>query len=191
MKMDLKTLCLKVEAAVPTIRAQALPDQNQIIVTFTNRPDVEISLLTPYLQGQIKKGKLEPDDLATLLSSIEGIATQAGATNATTKSHDCPLILVHDAFADIGRWGKMRIHYLEQRAKMIGTKFMLTDEVLAEVRQIDAACDALFYELLQMEKETFGVNNSIKKEDPLRWVFLMRQATEAAEKKVVQRIIEH
>ena len=74
MKIDLETLCRKVEAAEPNARAKAVPEQNQIIVTFTNRPDVEIALLTPWYQMQIKKGWMESDDMAELLCMIERIA---------------------------------------------------------------------------------------------------------------------
>ena len=59
MKIDLENLCRKVEAAEPTARTRAVPEQNQIIVTFTNRPDVEVALLTPWDQMQIKRGWMD------------------------------------------------------------------------------------------------------------------------------------
>ena len=74
MKIDLETLCRKVEAAEPNVRAKAVPEQNQIIVNFTNRPDVEIALLTPWYQKQIKQGSFLKEDLTALLISIKRIA---------------------------------------------------------------------------------------------------------------------
>ena len=74
MKIDLETLCRKVEAAEPTARAKAVPEQNQIIVTFVNRPDVEIALLTPWYQMQFKKGWMDNEDIAELLVSTRQIA---------------------------------------------------------------------------------------------------------------------
>ena len=74
MKMDLETLCRRVEAAVPTARATAIPEATQIVVTFTNRPDVEVALLTPYLQAQIKKQQMHDEDMFALITSLVSIA---------------------------------------------------------------------------------------------------------------------
>ena len=74
MKMDLYTLCEKVEAT--TNAAVALPDEEntQVIVRFTNRPDVEINLLTPYAQMQIRGGHIDHNVLVDLLESVRRIA---------------------------------------------------------------------------------------------------------------------
>lgn len=48
--------------------------RHQVIVTFTNRPDVELALLTSYLQQQVKARKMEYDDRADLLRSVMKIA---------------------------------------------------------------------------------------------------------------------
>lgn len=74
MKIDLNALCDKVEAAVPTARATAVPEINQVIVSFTNRPNVELSLLTPSQQGLLKSNEISAEDLAELLLSIKRIA---------------------------------------------------------------------------------------------------------------------
>ena len=42
MRIDLETLCRKVEQAEPTAHCQPLPGNDQAVVTFDNRPDVEV-----------------------------------------------------------------------------------------------------------------------------------------------------
>ena len=74
MKIDLETLCRKVEAAEPNAKAKAVPEQNQIIVTFANRPEVEIALLTPWYQRQVKKGWMKNQDILELLFDIRRLA---------------------------------------------------------------------------------------------------------------------
>lgn len=74
MKMDLQTLCEKVQRAVPTARATAIPEMNQVIVTFTNRPDVEVALLTPNLQMQLRKGGLDEESFSALLFSVRRVS---------------------------------------------------------------------------------------------------------------------
>lgn len=74
MKMDLDTLCGKVEATALTAHAFPIVETNQIIVTFTNRPDIEIALLTPYAQQQLAAGRLDYELLADMLKSIRSVA---------------------------------------------------------------------------------------------------------------------
>ena len=73
MKMDLETLAKIVEEKVPTARAACIPQANQIVVTFTNRPDVEVALLTPWLQRKLKGNSLDSDELFSLLSEVKRI----------------------------------------------------------------------------------------------------------------------
>ena len=73
MKMDLKTLARGVEERVPTVRTICVPESNQIVVTFTNRPDIEVALLTPYYQRKVVNGDLRFIDLEELLNSLQSI----------------------------------------------------------------------------------------------------------------------
>ena len=73
MKMDLETLARIVEERVPTTRTVCVPEANQIIVSFTNRPDVEVALLTPYYQGAIKRNQLSGQDISELVSSVKAL----------------------------------------------------------------------------------------------------------------------
>lgn len=73
MKMNLETLARIVEERVPTAKATCEPEANQIVVTFTGRPDVEVALLTPWLQNKLKRNDLDSEDLFRLISDIQGI----------------------------------------------------------------------------------------------------------------------
>ena len=75
MRLDLETLCRKVEQAEPTAHCRLLPGNDQAVVTFDNRPDVEVSLLVPYAQKQIRGGYLDDDLYTDLLFSIRRIAS--------------------------------------------------------------------------------------------------------------------
>lgn len=76
MQIDLKTLCEKVEQAEPRARCHPLPTGDQALVTFTNRPDVEVWLLIPYAQQQIRTGHLDDDIYTDTLFTIRQIANQ-------------------------------------------------------------------------------------------------------------------
>ena len=74
MPMTLATLASKIESAVPEARCQVISAQGQIVVRFTNRPDVELSLLTPMQQRQLRDGYLDPDDYSELIFTLRKIA---------------------------------------------------------------------------------------------------------------------
>ena len=76
MRIDLHALCRKVEEIEPCARCHPLPSGDQAIVTFTNRPDVEVALLIPYAQQQIRKGHLDDDIYTDTLFTIKRIASQ-------------------------------------------------------------------------------------------------------------------
>lgn len=74
MPMTLAALASKIEKAVPEARCQILESQCQIVVRFTGRPDVELSLLTPMQQRQLQDGYLDPDDYSELVFTLRKIA---------------------------------------------------------------------------------------------------------------------
>lgn len=75
--MTLTALASNIEKAVPEARCQVLSAQGQIIVRFTNRPDVELTLLTSWEQRQLRDGFIDADLYSELLFSLRRIANQA------------------------------------------------------------------------------------------------------------------
>ena len=71
---DLEMLCNQLKQSVPTVITKAYPEYNQIIVGFSNRPDVEIALLTPYFQRKAKMGNLNNSDIDELIASVRRIS---------------------------------------------------------------------------------------------------------------------
>ena len=74
MKMDLETLAKIVEERVPMARATCVPEVTQIVVMFTNRPDVEVALLTPFQQKELKLGDFSSEELFEMVSTLSQIA---------------------------------------------------------------------------------------------------------------------
>lgn len=73
-EMTLSTLAGSIERAVPGSRCQVLPAQNQIVVRFDSRPDVELSLLTPMQQRELQDGSIDPDEYSEMLFTLRKIA---------------------------------------------------------------------------------------------------------------------
>ena len=74
MRAILERIAGGVEKAEPTAHCRIDPFSCQIIVSFDRRSDVEISLLTPMAQSQVKKGKIDQDLFSEMLFSVRKIA---------------------------------------------------------------------------------------------------------------------
>lgn len=70
----LTELAKKVETVETTAHCQIDSYGCQIIVRFDKRPDVEIALLNPMAQSQIKKGQIDKDLYSDILFSVKRIA---------------------------------------------------------------------------------------------------------------------
>ena len=74
MPMTLAALASNIEETVPEARCQVLSAQSQIVVQFTTRPKVELSLLTPMQQRQLRDGYFDPDDYSEMVFTLHKIA---------------------------------------------------------------------------------------------------------------------
>lgn len=70
----LTKLANKIESVEPSAHCLIDGYNCQIIATFDKRPDVEIAILTPAAQAQLKKGPLETEDYSDILFSVKRIA---------------------------------------------------------------------------------------------------------------------
>ena len=74
MREVLEQIAGGIERAEPTAHCRIDPFSCQIIVSFDRRRDVEISLLTPIAQSQVKRGKIDRDLYSEMLFSVRKIA---------------------------------------------------------------------------------------------------------------------
>ena len=72
--MTLEKLADVVERKIHTAQCEVIQAAMQIIVTFTNRPEVSIALLTPAYQKALCDDKLDLYDLNILLESLRKVA---------------------------------------------------------------------------------------------------------------------
>lgn len=70
----LEKIAQEIEKAEPTAHCFINKWGCQIMVRFDKRQDAEIALLTPYAQGQVKKGHLDADLYSEMLFSVRKIA---------------------------------------------------------------------------------------------------------------------
>ena len=73
IRMTIEELAKKVEQSVPEAHCQLLAAQNQVVVRFSTRSDIEVSLLTPMLQKQLRAGYIDQDSLSTTLFELRRI----------------------------------------------------------------------------------------------------------------------
>ena len=70
MGITLEELSRRIEEDVPTAKALPISHANQIIISFSDRPDVEVSLLTPWYQMRLSNGILSDADIGELKKEL-------------------------------------------------------------------------------------------------------------------------
>lgn len=78
MQEILSKICKKIEETEPNAYCTIEEYQPQIIVKFKNRKDVEIALLHPMAQMQVRKRYLDTDIAFDLITSVKRIANYNG-----------------------------------------------------------------------------------------------------------------
>ena len=74
MKITLLTICEVIEKRIPGIRLTPILHEMQIVVNFATRPDVELSLLTPWYQNRLLSSTLCEDDVDELVAELMRLA---------------------------------------------------------------------------------------------------------------------
>ncbi len=82
MGYTIDDICGHIEKEVPGTCCFSSPDQTQIAVTFNNRTDTVIHLLTPFYQNRLSSGKITEEDILQLVSDVRSIAERKPWTDA-------------------------------------------------------------------------------------------------------------
>lgn len=72
--ISIQDILCRIEKEEPRAKAVLTENNSQIVVSFTNRPDVELTLLTPFHQKLIRMGKISKSDVDELMYSVKNIA---------------------------------------------------------------------------------------------------------------------
>ena len=99
------------------------------------------------------------------------------------------LTLDGDAEYEIGLYGRMREHFLEDHHHGTYTSLLLTGKLWKHLADIDAACQERMDFLIPTIAAQEGVTESLKASDQIEWVGRMNNIRNRAEEIVLHELI--
>lgn len=81
-----------------------------------------------------------------------------------------PNLSIQEMPKPIGRYGRMRRRYLEEEKPMLYNDLILTEKLFPHLLEVDEIAQRRFDILLEQMKIQRNINESLKRENPMRWV---------------------
>ena len=89
----------------------------------------------------------------------------------------------------IGKYGRMRKHYLKEHRRALYTNLLLTGKLDQHLTEIDEACEERMELLSQQMAKREGVTEALKAADQMEWVRRMNSIQSRAEEIVLHELI--
>ena len=89
----------------------------------------------------------------------------------------------------IGKYGLMRKEYLRQHKPIIWNYMILSGTLYPHLREIDEAAERRLEIMMPRLMKSAGVNEELKRKDPMKWVGLMNTLKAQVEEVIMQELI--
>ncbi len=115
---------------------------------------------------------------------------QQGGTYTRMGDILLPDLVLHDQPpGPIGKYGRMRKRYLEQRRDGTFTALVLSDKLTEHLMEVDQAARDQLAALIRQLATAEGVSESLKARDQMEWVRRMNSLRHRAEEIVTRELI--
>ena len=89
----------------------------------------------------------------------------------------------------IGKYGRMRKHYLQEHRPILYNYLVLSETLYPHLLEIDNAANQRMETLLSQLAKDAGVTEKLKAADPMKWVGLMNAVKAQAEESLLAELI--
>lgn len=89
----------------------------------------------------------------------------------------------------IGKYGHMRLEYLQKEHPGLYARLLLSGELMPHLHEVDQTCRDRFDLIMQQMKVTEGVTEQLKAEDQLEWVRRMNSIHNRIEEILLDELI--
>ena len=119
---------------------------------------------------------------------MKSIFEEMGGTYSDINGYLIPNLTISDS-APLGKWGRMRRHYLKEHRPALYSSLLLTGKLDQHLAEIDETCEERM-ELLsgQMARQE-GVTEELKAADQMEWVRHMNSIRNRAEEVVLHDLV--
>ena len=99
------------------------------------------------------------------------------------------LSIGEDGQQPIGKYGRMRKHYLKEQHPVLYSELLLSGKLYPHLLEIDEACDGRMELLTCQLAEQEGVTEALKAADQMEWVRRMNSIRNRAEEIVLHELV--
>ena len=99
------------------------------------------------------------------------------------------LSIGEDGQQPIGKYGRMRKHYLKEQHPVLYSELLLSGKLYSHQLEIDEACDGRMELLTCRLAEQEGVTGALKAADQMEWVRRMNSIRNRAEEIVLHELV--
>ena len=100
-----------------------------------------------------------------------------------------PDLVLNEAEPTYGKYGMLRKQFLKEHRPIRYQNLLLSGKLTAHLNQIDQEVTEQVEVLMKQMAEKQGVNENLKRQNPMRWVRLMNNVKASAEEIVMREII--
>ena len=99
------------------------------------------------------------------------------------------LVLEDTEVQPIGKYGRMRKHYLKEHRPVLYTNLLVTGKLDQHLAEIDQACEERIELLMQQIAKQEGVTEALKATDQMEWVCRMNNIQNRAEEIMLHELV--
>ena len=100
-----------------------------------------------------------------------------------------PNLTAEEPMEMLGKYGRMRQHYLEQHKPILFQTMLLNGELTAHLREIDETANDQLDSLMRALAQEAGATEQLKVTDQLAWVGLMNNLKAQAEELILTELV--
>ena len=124
------------------------------------------------------------------MKSRKSFYEQSGGTYTQVGDVLLPnLSIGEDGQQPIGKYGRMRKHYLKEQHPVLYSELLLSGKLYPHLLEIDEACDGRMELLTCRLAEQEGVTEAFKAADQMEWVRRMNSIRNRAEEIVLHELV--
>ena len=89
----------------------------------------------------------------------------------------------------LGKYGRMRLQYLEQDRPGLYTRLILSGKLMEHLQEIETTAQTRLDSLMSLLKKQNGVTEELKAQDQMAWVAQMNSLKHQAEELILSELI--
>lgn len=116
--------------------------------------------------------------------------TKNGLTYGLHGDYYLPNLNLSDADkTPIGRYGRMRMTYLQENRPGLYTRLLLSGKLCEHLAEIDSSCWERMNRMIPQMAAAEGINEALKAHDPMAWVGRMNSVHHRTEETIREELI--